>query len=96
MDQDQGWLVSGLYEPHQPQGCPKPTGEKKIKTPLNTKLVLDSPPEAAVKATPDNTPCATPVKDSPLRHHSISKSGPAPHVKSFSFKSPGPASQPNT
>ena len=22
MDQDQGWFVSGLYEPHQPQGCP--------------------------------------------------------------------------
>ena len=69
---------------------PKTTGEKKDRPSLNTKLVLDSPPEAAVEATPDNTPYATPVKDSPLRHHS--KSGPAPHVKSLSFKSPGPAS----
>jgi len=65
-------------------------GEKRSRPSLNTKLVLDSPPEAAVEATPDNTPYATPVKDSPLRHNS--KHGPAPHIKSLSFKSPGPAS----
>ena len=67
--------------------------EKKAKPTLNTKLVLDSPPEAAVEATPDNTPYATPVKDSPLRHQSnTSRPGPNTHVKSLSFKSPGPAS----
>jgi len=68
----------------------KPPGEKKLKDVTNANMVLDSPPEAAVEATPDNTPYATPVKDSPLRHQV--RSGPAPHVKNLSFKSPGPAS----
>ena len=53
-----------------------------------SKLILYSPPEAAVEATPDNTPYTTPVKDQsrqPL---------PAPIQvsRNLSFKSPGPSS----
>ena len=43
---------------------------------------LDSPPEAAVEATPDNTPYTTPVKD--LTRPS--------HIRSLNFRSPGPSS----
>ena len=55
----------------------------------STKLTLDSPPEAAVEATPDNTPYTTPVKDS-TRHVHDGKS--SQHVRSLTFKSPGPSS----
>ena len=43
---------------------------------------LDSPPEAAVEATPDNTPYTTPVKD--LTRPS--------HIRNLNFRSPGPSS----
>ena len=43
---------------------------------------LDSLPEAAVEATPDNTPYTTPVKD-------LSR---PPHIRNLNFRSPGPSS----
>ena len=43
---------------------------------------LESPPEAAVEATPDNTPYQTPVKD---LHR-------PPHIRNLNFRSPGPSS----
>ena len=43
---------------------------------------LDSPPEAAVEATPDNTPYTTPVKD-------LTR---PPHIRNLNFRSPGPSS----
>lgn len=44
-------------------------------------LSLESPPEAAMEATPDNTPYPTPVKDSSR-----------PHIRTLDFRSPGPSS----
>ena len=43
---------------------------------------LESPPEAAVEATPDNTPYTTPVKD-------LTR---PPHIRNINFRSPGPSS----
>jgi len=52
---------------------------------------LDSPPEAAVEATPDNTPYDTPVKDSPQRPRPLA---PA-HIRSLNFRSPVPPGSPS-
>ena len=54
-----------------------------------SKLILDSPPEAAVEATPDNTPYTTPVKDQGLRQP---LPAPIQVSRNLSFKSPGPSS----
>ena len=44
--------------------CPTPTSTRyhKSSSTISSKFNLDSPPEAAVEATPDNTPYTTPVK----------------------------------
>ena len=49
----------------------------------------DSTPEAAVEATPDNTPYTTPVRDT-TRKHIVGQGHP--HVRHLTFKSPGPSS----
>ena len=54
-----------------------------------SKLILDSPPEAAVEATPDNTPYTTPVKDQGIRQP---LPAPIQVSRNLSFKSPGPSS----
>ena len=65
---------------------PKPPSEKKSKPTLNTKLVLDSPPEAAVEATSDNTPYATPVKDSSPPLHLQVRTLTSPTKESSPFR----------
>ena len=54
--------------------------------------LLDSPPEAAVEATPDNTPYTTPSKE--FSHTRLPR--PGLHVKNLTYKSPGPASPTKT
>ena len=56
---------------------------------LFSKLILDSPPEAAVEATPNNTPYTTPVKDQGIRQP---LPAPIQVSRNLSFKSPGPSS----
>ena len=58
---------------------------------LNTKLVLDSPPEAAVEATSDNTPYATPVKDSSPPLHLQVRTLTSPTKESSPFRFPDPS-----
>ena len=57
---------------------------------IGSKLVLDSPPEAAIEATPDNTPYVTPIKD--FSRPGTSRSEGVRHVQSLSFRSPTPCS----
>ena len=61
----------------------------------SAKLSLDSPPEAAVEATPDNTPYTTPVKDLTASRPPDDGQG-SQHVRSLTFKSPGPSSPTKT
>ena len=70
-------------------------GYKSLAHVTSAKLSLDSPPEAAVEATPDNTPYTTPVKDLTATRPPNDGQGPQ-HVRSLTFKSPGPSSPTKT
>jgi tuberous sclerosis protein 1 len=71
-----------------PPAPPRP----KLASRPGSKLALDSPPEAAVEATPDNTPYATPVKSSPPPR--VGRPAPPPALRSLGFRSPAPPPSP--
>ena len=76
------------------QALPDPRYRPRLHT--GVKVAVDSPPEAAIEATPDNTPYDTPSKESPnnrpLRLSSVPQ---PPHIRSLNFRSPIPPSSPS-
>merc|ERR1719495_138661 len=83
---------SSSYE-EPSQALPDPRYRPRLHT--GVKVAVDSPPEAAIEATPDNTPYDTPSKESPnnkpLRLSSVPQ---PPHIRSLNFRSPIPPSSP--
>jgi len=82
---DSSWTPGKFFEP-----SPSVTtsGEKKKSANLSVRYI-DSPPEAAIEATPENTPFATPVKEEGLR---LQRRPPSSHAVRNLMKSPGPQS----
>jgi len=85
---------SSSYE-EPSQALPDPRYRPRLHT--GVKVAVDSPPEAAIEATPDNTPYDTPSKESPnntkpLRLSSVSQ---PPHIRSLNFRSPIPPASPS-
>merc|ERR1719400_2339721 len=85
--------MSSVEDPNQ--ALPDPRYRPRLHT--GVKVAVDSPPEAAIEATPDNTPYDTPSKESPnnakpLRLSSVSQ---PPHIRSLNFRSPIPPASPS-
>merc|ERR1719495_206576 len=84
---------SSSYE-EPSQALPDPRYRPRLHT--GVKVAVDSPPEAAIEATPDNTPYDTPSKESPnnkpLRLSCVPQ---PPHIRSLNFRSPIPPSSPS-
>ncbi|XP_023344755.1 hamartin [Eurytemora carolleeae] len=62
---DPTWTPGKFFDISSPAA--RPTLEKIRPSPLSTSRFVQSPPEAAIEATPENTPYATPVKEENMR-----------------------------